>query len=167
MAVVTVVVNAGSIDAVDDTPSAINGSVGGTIPNIVANDTLNSVANPAIGTEVTLAGAGDTAVTPATTLGLDVTPAAGSITLNTTTGEIVVAAGTTAGTYLYTYEICEVLNPANCDVAVVTVEVIFTQINAIDDVPPIVVGVDGAVIPAVVGNDSLNGATNPGIGGTI
>ncbi|MBT8415466.1 MAG: OmpA family protein, partial [Boseongicola sp.] len=58
-----------------------------------------------------------------TTLGLDVTPTAGSITLNPTTGAVTVAAGTTAGTYVYTYEICEVLNPTNCDTADVTVVV--------------------------------------------
>uniref|UniRef100_UPI0035298D0A OmpA family protein n=1 Tax=Aliiroseovarius conchicola TaxID=3121637 RepID=UPI0035298D0A len=58
-----------------------------------------------------------------TALGLDVTPAAGGISLNPANGEVTVDPGTTAGTYVYTYEICEVLNPTNCDTAEVTVVV--------------------------------------------
>ncbi|MEO9514314.1 MAG: OmpA family protein, partial [Paracoccaceae bacterium] len=63
-----------------------------------------------------------------------------------------VAAGTTAGTYQYTYEICEVLNPSNCDTAVATVAV---------DAPPIVANDDtvastssGPVVIDLLANDS-------------
>jgi gliding motility-associated-like protein len=39
-------------------------------------------------------------------------------------GTITVAAGIAAGTYSVTYQICEVLNPTNCDQAVVTITVV-------------------------------------------
>ena len=38
------------------------------------------------------------------------------------TGAVNVAPGTPAGVYEVTYQICEVLNPGNCDTAVATVE---------------------------------------------
>ncbi|WP_170833472.1 hypothetical protein, partial [Litoreibacter albidus] len=111
----TEVIAASAIVANNDTPAAVNGAVETVLGNVVANDTLNSVADPAIGSDVTLNGSG-TAQDGTTSLGLDVTPTAGSITLNAD-GSVTVAAGTTAGSYVYTYEICEVLNPSNCDTA--------------------------------------------------
>jgi outer membrane protein OmpA-like peptidoglycan-associated protein len=151
------------IDAIDDAPSAVDGAAGATIPNVVANDTLGGVADPTIGTDVTVNGTG-TAQDGTTTLGLDVTPAAGGITLDPATGEVTVAAGTTAGTYVYTYEICEVLNPTNCDTAEVTVVVEPTPIIANDDAPLAIEGVTGGTIPNVVANDTLGGVANPTIG---
>ena len=44
-------------------------------------------------------------------------------TTNPATGEVSVAPGTPAGTYTLVYEICEFLNPTNCDTAVVTMTV--------------------------------------------
>src|SRR5690606_9734292 len=44
-------------------------------------------------------------------------------TLSTSTGQITVLPGTPAGTYHITYRICEVLNPTNCDDAIVTINV--------------------------------------------
>ena len=150
------------VDAMNDTPAAVNGALGATIPNVVANDTLGGVADPAIGTDVTLAVTG-TAQDGTTALGLDVTPAAGSISLDPATGEIIVAPGTTAGTYLYTYEICEVLNRANCDTALVTVTVDAATIDAVDDAPAAISGSDGATIPYVLSNDILDGTAGPAI----
>ena len=160
---VTVLVDPTGIDAIDDAPSAVDGAAGATIPNVVANDTLGGVADPTIGTDVTVNGTG-TAQDGTTTLGLDVTPAAGGITLDPATGEVTVAAGTTAGTYVYTYEICEVLNPTNCDTAEVTVVVEPTPIIANDDAPLAIEGVTGGTIPNVVANDTLGGVANPTIG---
>ncbi len=152
-----------TLDAVEDTPAAVNGALGGTIPNVVANDTLGGVADPAIGTEVSLTVSG-TAQDGVTALGLDVAPSAGGITLDPATGEVVVAAGTTAGTYLFTYEICEVLNPANCDTAVVTIVTDPQAAVAVDDTPAAVDGSAGATIPNVVANDTLGGVADPEIG---
>ncbi len=109
------------IEAVDDTPAAVDGATGATIPNVVANDTLNGVANPTIGIDITINGSGT--AQNGTTLGLNVTPAAGGITLDPSTGVVAVAAGTTEGTYVYSYEICEVFNQTNCDTATVTLVV--------------------------------------------
>ena len=151
------------IDAVDNAPTTVNGATGGTITNIVANDTLDGSANPVIGTDVTVNEAG-TAEDGTTVLGLDVTPAAGAITLDSATGDVVVAPGTTAGTYVYTYEICEVLNPENCDTATATVIVDAAPIDAIDDAPTAVDGATGGTITNIVANDTLDGALDPVIG---
>ncbi|WP_371171663.1 hypothetical protein [Aliiroseovarius sp. 2305UL8-7] len=99
-ATVTVVVALTSIDAIDDTPTMVDGATGATIPNVVTNDTLGGVANPTIGTDVTVNETG-TAQDGTTALGLDVTPAAGGISLNPANGEVTVDPGTTAGTYVY------------------------------------------------------------------
>ncbi|WP_424941288.1 OmpA family protein [Aliiroseovarius sp. S253] len=134
------------IVANDDTPASVNGATGATLPNVVANDTLNGVTDPEIGTDV--------ALTPGTAP----SPAAGSITMNTD-GTITVAAGTTAGTYSYPYTICEVLNPANCDTATATVVVDPAPIVANDDTPASVNGVTGGSTASVLDNDTLNGVT--------
>ena len=102
-----------------------------------------------------------TAADGVTDLGLDVTPVSGSITLDPTTGVVTVAPNTTAGTYVYTYEICDAVNPTNCDTAIVTVVVDPAPIDAIDDAPTAVDSAVGATIPNVVGNDTLDGTVNP------
>jgi hypothetical protein len=101
----TIVVSAPVIDAVADIAIPINGLLGGTnVVNILTNDILN-------GTPVSIAQVNLTTVTPNPNL-----------TLNAN-GSVDVAANTPAGTYLMTYQICEVLNPTNCNSATVTVEV--------------------------------------------
>ncbi len=131
------------IDAVDDAPATISGITGGSTDTVLANDTLNGVAvDPAA---ITL------------TPGPAPTPAAGSITMNPD-GTITVAAGTTAGTYPYTYEICEILNPANCDTATATVVVGAAVIDAVDDATAAVSAALGGSTASVLGNDTLNGA---------
>ncbi|NUO76880.1 MAG: tandem-95 repeat protein, partial [Lysobacter sp.] len=142
-ATVTVTVNAAPIDAVDDTVATpVNGSTGGTgVINVLGNDTLNgSTLNPA-----------DVTLTPVTS---------GPLTVNAN-GTVDVAPNTPAGTYTVTYRICEVLNPSNCDTAVVTVTVVAPAITAVDDL----VGGGNGVTPQntplvtnVLGNDTLNGA---------
>ena len=74
-----------------------------------------------------------------------------------------VAAGTAAGTYTLTYQICEVLNPLNCDQAIVTVTVASTSIIANDDNGAAVNGYTGGTsFTNVLVNDELNGvAVNP------
>ncbi|SDX40279.1 DUF11 domain-containing protein, partial [Litoreibacter albidus] len=133
-----------------------NGAVETVLGNVVANDTLNSVADPAIGSDVTLNGSG-TAQDGTTSLGLDVTPTAGSITLNAD-GSVTVAAGTTAGSYVYTYEICEVLNPSNCDTATATVEVAAAAIVANNDTPaaPVDLAQPTTGVLNVLDNDMFN-----------
>jgi len=104
-ATVSVSVNAPAIVANDDAGTSVNGSTGGTaFTNVLANDTLNGVA--VVPSKVT------TTFVSATNAG---------ITLSGT--NVLVAAGTPAGSYTLTYQICEVLNASNCDTAIVTVTV--------------------------------------------
>uniref|UniRef100_UPI003752CE62 T9SS type B sorting domain-containing protein n=1 Tax=Flavobacterium sp. TaxID=239 RepID=UPI003752CE62 len=96
----------------------VNGYDGGTaIPTILVNDTLNGViVNPS---QVT--------ITLTSTL-------PSGITFNTVTGSVIVNPQTPAGTYIFTYNLCEVgAVPANCDPATVTVIVIAAPIIAEDD----------------------------------
>ncbi|MFT3893328.1 MAG: SdrD B-like domain-containing protein [Anaerolineales bacterium] len=112
-----------TINAVDDDFSAspLNGGDGGTTATIITNDTTNGVA-AVIGTNVTL------------TPGSAPTPVAGSLTMNAN-GTIIVAPGTTAGTYTYPYTICTnpATTPATCDTANATIVVTAPTITAIDD----------------------------------
>ncbi|MGY5254496.1 DUF7507 domain-containing protein, partial [Sphingobacterium spiritivorum] len=72
-------------------------------------------------------------------------------------GTITVSPETPAGIYEYPYTICEVLNPANCSDAKVTVVVEAAPIKANSDTPVPVNGKNGKTIPSVLDNDQLNG----------
>ncbi|MFH6998490.1 gliding motility-associated C-terminal domain-containing protein [Flavobacterium sp. FlaQc-57] len=78
--------------------------------------------------------------------------------LLTSSGRVNVPSGTPAGQYQIKYQICEKLNPGNCDDAIITVNVIAPQIEANDDTVLNVNGYEGAndVINAY-DNDLLNG----------
>lgn len=136
----TVTVTAGAIVANDDTAGPVPGNTGATgVVNVLTNDTLNGVpVNPV-----------EVSVTPTTN---------GPVTLNAN-GTVDVAPDTPAGTYTLTYQLCENLNPANCDSAQVTVTVSAAPIQANDDASALVNGADGGTaIAAVLGNDTLGGA---------
>lgn len=103
----TVVVSA--LDAVTDDFSlnAVNGTTGGTTASVYGNDTLNGASFAAA------------SVTPSIT-------ALGGLPVGTTinaTGGIEVPAGTPAGSYVLTYQICLVASPTVCDSANATVVV--------------------------------------------
>ncbi|MGJ1497817.1 DUF7507 domain-containing protein, partial [Sphingobacterium spiritivorum] len=135
----TVVVEAAPIKANNDTPPAINGKDGGSTTSVLDNDQLNG--KPVVPAEVKL--------TPGTS------PNKG-ITMNPD-GTITVSPGTPAGNYEYPYSICEVLNPANCSDAKVTVVVEAAPIKANNDTPPAINGKDGGSTTSVLDNDQLNG----------
>ncbi|TDD73924.1 gliding motility-associated C-terminal domain-containing protein [Flavobacterium caseinilyticum] len=140
-ATVSVIVNAASIVANDDAGTAVNGSIGGTASaNVLSNDTLNGVA-----------------VLPSQVNTTFVSSTNAGITLSGTT--VIVAAGTTAGSYTLVYSICEILNPTNCDTATVTVTVNAAAIVANDDAGTAVNGsTGGTAVANVLSNDTLNGA---------
>jgi len=134
------------IDAVADDYSntPISGTNGGTTSSVLTNDTLNG--EPVNPTDITL------------TPGTAPTPAAGSISMNPD-GTISVASGTTAGTYSYSYTICEAFNPTNCDETTVTIIVTAPVIGAVDDdysSTPIS-GTNGGTTDSVLTNDTLDG----------
>jgi large repetitive protein len=148
-ATVTVVVEAAPIAATADTPTPVNGSVGGNdIINALTNDTLNGA--PVVLTAVTV-----TVTAPAT----PVSAGKPVPVLDPASGLVDVPVGTPAGTYTISYQICERLNPANCANTVVTVIVTAAPIAANPDTPPAVNGATGN--PALTNaftNDMLNGA---------
>jgi large repetitive protein len=107
-AVVTVIVAAPVIAAVNDIYGSVRSGVGSVnAGNVFANDTLNNVA-------IDPANAVLTIITPAKNLGVVIDPATGSVSVDPSVP---------AGTYAITYEICERLNPENCAQATVTISV--------------------------------------------
>ncbi len=116
---------------------------GGTVPNVVSNDTLNG--QPAvIGNNVNLTGAS--------------VPA--GLTLNPD-GTITVDPFAVSGTYTVVYTICEIgAVPANCATATATVKVTVIQAN-----PDVYSVLPGTNTQNVIINDTLNGSpTAIGIG---
>ncbi|MEO5777746.1 MAG: hypothetical protein ABIQ27_12645, partial [Flavobacterium sp.] len=140
-ATVTVPVTVTLIDAVNDTAAPINGYVGGTaFTNVLANDTLNG--SPVVPAQV------NTTFVSSTNAG---------VTLSGT--NVLVAPGTPAGSYTLTYQICEILNPTNCDQAIVSVSVSAAAIVANDDTAAPINGfVGGTAFTNVLANDTLNGS---------
>ena len=106
-----------TIVAEDDTISGGNGTTGNSnIGNILTNngngnDTVNG--NPATINQVNIS-----IVTPATPIGGNPVPL-----INILNGQVSVPPGTPAGTYTIVYQICDILNPTNCDQATVTIQV--------------------------------------------
>ncbi|MEZ5468309.1 MAG: Calx-beta domain-containing protein [Lysobacterales bacterium] len=136
-------VQAAVIDAVDDTGTVANGASGGTaVPNVLVNDTLDGA--------------------PATLANVTVTQVSTSnpnITLNPASGAVSVASATPAGTYTVVYQICEQLNPTNCDTSSVAVTVGAAVIDAVDDSGTVVAnGIGGVAVSNVLANDTLNAA---------
>ena len=75
------------------------------------------------------------------------------------TGVITVQPNTPSGDYSFQYQICDKLNPSNCDIATVTVTVAAPDIVAIDDTYAAVSGVNGSSnVGVVFDNDTLNGS---------
>ena len=141
-ATVYIEVGANTIDAVDDSYTAVEGA-DGLIPgsNVLDNDTLN-------GEPVTL---------ETVTISAMPTP---ELTINGD-GSVSVGAAALRGIYTIEYTICEIADPDNCDTATVTVTVEVgptSVIDAVDDSYTAVEGT-GGVIPGsnVLDNDSLNG----------
>ena len=156
-ATVTITVTAPAIIAQDDTIAGGNGVAGNpNVGNVLnnngnGNDTLNGV-------NVTIGQVNLTLITPATSIGGGPVPS-----ISTTTGQISVPTGTPAGTYTIVYQICEKLNPTNCDTATVTITVTAPAIIAQDDNINGGNGDDGNPNAGNVlnnngnGNDTLNG----------
>ncbi|MBB3345515.1 putative repeat protein (TIGR01451 family), partial [Luteimonas sp. RC10] len=138
---VTIDVTPYEIVANDDSYGPVNGATGNpSVGNVLDNDTLNGV--PATIDTVTI------------TLGTLPT----GIVVDPSTGVVGVAPGTPASSYTFDYTICEVLNPANCDTATVTVVVEAAEIVANDDSYGPVNGATGnPSVGNVLDNDTLNG----------
>lgn len=147
---ITVNVIAPIIDANNDFANNINGYVGASnVVNALTNDSLNGVT-----TQATLVDISVLSTTPPPTSTNGVVPV-----LNTVTGNVDVPAGTSAGTYLIQYQICEKLNPTNCSQATIIIIVNAPSIVAEDDTIINVNGLSGInnVLNAFTNNDTYNG----------
>ncbi len=103
---VTITVTDAPIDAADDnfTTTPVNGLTGGEAGDALTNDTLNGQ--------------------PVTADKVDITTTTGPQGISVDAdGKVQVPAGTPAGEYTVVYQICEKLNPSNCDTAEVKVKV--------------------------------------------
>jgi outer membrane autotransporter protein len=127
----------------DFSASPINGFAGGQTASVLANDTYNGA--PATTSDLTPSIVSDGGLTG---VGFG------------SNGEIVVPAGTSAGTYVVGYQVCEVAVPGNCSTASATIVITAPLINAADDdfSGSPVSGTTGGNTPSVLGNDQINGA---------
>lgn len=147
-AVATITVVAAPIAADNESISGVNGANGGSnVVNVLDGDTFNG--NPATVGTVDL-----TVVTPATPINGGPVP-----TLDITSGNVSVPAGTPAGDYTITYQICDPVNPSNCATGTVTITVAAPAILADPDSVSGVNGQTGASdVLDVLAGDTLNGA---------
>ncbi|WP_264538544.1 gliding motility-associated C-terminal domain-containing protein [Flavobacterium sp. N1736] len=148
-ALINIVVINPIIAANDDTAGNIIGYSGANnVINAYTNDTLNDAP-------VVLSDINRTLITPASSINGSPVPV-----LNLLTGNVDVPAGTHEGEYKIVYKICDRLNPANCDQAVITITVIANPIDAVNDSPAAVFdgSVDTGNAVNVLDNDTLNGA---------
>ncbi|RKS12915.1 gliding motility-associated C-terminal domain-containing protein [Flavobacterium sp. 120] len=139
----TVTVNVGqfAIDAlVDDyTSLPINGGTGGTTASVLDNDSINGVTLNSSDVILTLVGTAPT-----------------GFTLNAD-GTVTVAAGLPSGLYMLFYQICELINPSNCDIANAKI-LIINPIDAVNDGPTTVAtAATPTTVQNVTANDRLNG----------
>ena len=129
------------IVANDDAGTSVNGANGGiALTNVLVNDTLNGV--PVLASQV------NTTFVSSTNTG---------ITLSGT--NVLVAAGTPAGSYTLTYSICEIGNLTNCDTAIVTVTVAAPIIDAVNNTYSNVSCSTNGSLGNVLSNDTLNGSS--------
>ncbi len=101
----TVTIRPYSIDAVNDYARGSSKTGGTVIASVLANDTFNGVRATTSQVSISL---------PA--------PLPKGITLNLTTGAVIVAPKTSSGTYVITYRISEIASPANFDEATITLD---------------------------------------------
>jgi hypothetical protein len=123
------------VKAVNDQGSASPSSGGTAVANILANDTLGAA--------------------PATLANVFVTQLSSTspgVALNQSTASVLVTRGTPVGVYTLLYKVCELANPANCDVATATITV---QPYVIDDSARASSKTGGLAIANVLANDRL------------
>ncbi len=139
---------ANPISAANDSASGINGAAGASnVVNVLPNDSLNGSAPSTA--QVTIS-----VVTPASNPG---------VTLDTSTGNVSVAAGTPAGTYTIGYRVCETANSGNCANATATITVnpsVDLQIVKSNGVSTVTSGstVTYSVVATNAGPDAVTGA---------
>ena len=137
---IPIAVAAPVVDAVNDAAANIP-ATGGTVPTVVANDTVNGT--PAV------IGGNISAPTLTNTGGLT------GLLINSD-GTLTVPAGLTPGTYTATYQICALAVPTSCDTATVPITVAAPVVDAVND-PVANIPATGGTVPSVVANDTVDG----------
>ncbi|MGO4912653.1 DUF7507 domain-containing protein, partial [Leeuwenhoekiella sp. W20_SRS_FM14] len=141
---ITIVIAAATIDAVADNFSAtpINGYEGGNTTSVYGNDTLNETGfnNNKVRSSI-----------------IDNDGITGLSILSD--GVLVIPSGTPAGTYTISYQICEALNPSNCDTAEVTIVISEPAITAVNDdfSARTINGIEGGSAGNILNNDTISG----------
>ncbi len=138
-ATVSIEVTPWLIDAVNDIGNATR-SGGIALASVLTNDRLGPNAATVSNVRIT------------------VESAAAGISLNTANGAVSVVAGTAVGVHSLVYRICEIISPANCDTATVTVTVVAYRIDAVDDYVRASSKSASTLIASVLNNDTLGGA---------
>ena len=131
-----------SVTASPDAGTVSSGTGGTAVPNVAANDVVN-------GLPVTLGGSGN-----ATLASVGTYP--NGITLNTTTGSVSVAQGTTPGSYTLVYQLCDRLTTPTCTTGLATISVT-PSIAANTDSGTASAGTGGIAVTDVRINDVVNG----------
>jgi hypothetical protein len=128
----------------------VTSATGGVaIANIRTNDKVNTLAATSTNSTVATVGTWPS-----------------GITLNTTTGAISVAAGTTPGTYNVTYRLCDKLTPVNC-VNMMDVVKVTGAVKAVTENGTVASATGGVAITNIRTNDDVNGATPTSTNSTI
>ncbi len=124
-AVATVTVDPSPIVATDDSVTGINGATGADdVLNVFADDEVNTVDADATNGILSV---------PATDAAGNPNSVPSELVFDPADGSIDVLPGTPAGTYSFTYQLCEALNPTNCETAVASVTVDPSEVVATDD----------------------------------
>ena len=139
----TLVIGTGSLTVTPVTPLTVpNGISGGTTSSVLTGITLNGAT-----------------VTNTNSVTISFSGLPTGVTSNTN-GQLVIPAGTPAGTHTVTYKICEKLNPTNCQTVTSTL-VIGTGSLTVTPVTPLTVpnGISGGTTSSVLTGITLNGTT--------
>ena len=131
-----------SVTASPDAGTANSGIGGIAVSTVRANDVVNGVASTSANSTLTTVGTYPT-----------------GITLNTTTGSISVAIGTTPGNYTLVYQLCDKLTTPTCTTALATITVT-PSINASPDAGTASAATSGTAIADVRANDVVNGVAS-------
>uniref|UniRef100_UPI0028E70796 T9SS type B sorting domain-containing protein n=1 Tax=Capnocytophaga leadbetteri TaxID=327575 RepID=UPI0028E70796 len=139
----TLVIGTGSLTVTPVTPLTVpNGISGGTTSSVLTGITLNGAT-----------------VTNTNSVTISFSGLPTGVTSNTN-GQLVIPAGTPAGTHTITYRVCEKLNPTNCQTVTSTL-VIGTGSLTVTPVTPLTVpnGISGGTTSSVLTGITLNGTT--------
>ena len=137
----TLVIGTGSLTVTPVTPLTVpNGISGGTTSSVLTGITLNGAT-----------------VTNTNSVTISFSGLPTGVTSNTN-GQLVIPAGTPAGTHTITYKVCEKLNPTNCHTVTSTL-VIGTGSLTVTPVTPLTVpnGANGGTTSSVLTGVRLNG----------